>query len=308
MASKVGRTIEGVAAAVIMAAPSPNREGYPEAATKRPLVIARVGFIGLGAMGEPMARSLRRAGFAVTACVHRRRDALERLRAEGVIEAEDPAALAGGAEAVVLCVPDAPQVEEALFGPRGVKPGARTWVARDRYVDDFAGCVAPVCRAPRQERGRVCGCAGKRRPASRRRRHANDHGRGVGRRVRTREAGARRDGVAASLGPGRHGRDRQTGQSDHYRKRDDRKRRRARLCKRGRRGPRRSLRGARVGDGLKLRSRKVAAENLAGRHVRGRLRAGSAAQGRRGCGTRRSSGCKTTDAGHWAGVPTLHQP
>ncbi|MGC9993205.1 MAG: NAD(P)-binding domain-containing protein, partial [Candidatus Cybelea sp.] len=50
-----------------MAAPSPNCEGYPEAATKRPLVIARVGFIGLGAMGEPMARSLRRAGFAVTA-------------------------------------------------------------------------------------------------------------------------------------------------------------------------------------------------------------------------------------------------
>src|ERR1700723_4534843 len=107
-----------------MAAPSPNREGYPEAATKRPVVIARVGFIGLGAMGEPMVRSLRRAGFTVTASVHRRRDALERLRAEGVAEAEDPAALAGDAEVVVLCVPDAPQVEEALFGPRGVEAGA----------------------------------------------------------------------------------------------------------------------------------------------------------------------------------------
>jgi 3-hydroxyisobutyrate dehydrogenase-like beta-hydroxyacid dehydrogenase len=122
-----------------MAAPSPNREGYPEAATKRPLVIARVGFIGLGAMGEPMARSLRRAGFAVTACVHRRREALERLRAEGVTEVEDPAALAAAAEAVVLCVPDAPQVEEALFAPRGVEAGA----ARGLLVIDMS-TISPV--------------------------------------------------------------------------------------------------------------------------------------------------------------------
>src|SRR5580658_9783077 len=108
-----------------MAAASANREGYPEAATKGPLVIARVGFIGLGAMGEPMARSLRRAGFEVTASVHRRREALERLRADGVAEAEDPASLAAASDVVILCVPDSPQVEEALFGPRGVAAGAR---------------------------------------------------------------------------------------------------------------------------------------------------------------------------------------
>jgi 3-hydroxyisobutyrate dehydrogenase-like beta-hydroxyacid dehydrogenase len=109
----------------MMTAPSPHPEGYPEAATKRPLVISRLGFIGLGAMGEPMARSLRRAGFDVTACVHRRREPLERLRLDGVGEAPDPAALATGAQAVILCVPDAPQVEEALFGPRGVEAGAQ---------------------------------------------------------------------------------------------------------------------------------------------------------------------------------------
>jgi 3-hydroxyisobutyrate dehydrogenase-like beta-hydroxyacid dehydrogenase len=87
-------------------------------------VIARVGFVGLGAMGEPMARSLLRAGFEVTASVHRRRDALERLRAEGLAEGADPAAVAAGVEAVILCVPDAPEVEEALFGARGVATGA----------------------------------------------------------------------------------------------------------------------------------------------------------------------------------------
>lgn len=87
-----------------------------------------LGFIGLGAMGEPMARSLRRAGFAVKASVHQRREALERLRADGVTEAADPGAVAAAAEIVVLCVPDAPQVEEVLFGANGVaekaKPGS----------------------------------------------------------------------------------------------------------------------------------------------------------------------------------------
>ncbi len=88
-------------------------------------MIARVGFVGLGAMGEGMARSLRKAGFDVAASVHRRREALERLRGDGVSEAADPAALARGADAVVLCVPDAPEVEDALFAPRGVAAGAR---------------------------------------------------------------------------------------------------------------------------------------------------------------------------------------
>jgi 3-hydroxyisobutyrate dehydrogenase-like beta-hydroxyacid dehydrogenase len=107
-----------------MAPPSPLREGYPEAATKGPDVISRLGFVGLGAMGEPMARSLRRAGFEVGACVHRSREALERLRADGVTEAKDPATLAATTQAVILSVPDAPQVEEVLFGPQGLEAGA----------------------------------------------------------------------------------------------------------------------------------------------------------------------------------------
>ena len=86
-------------------------------------MISRVGFVGLGAMGEPMAACLRRAGFDVIAAAHRRREPLERLRALDVGEAADPAALAAAVEAVILCVPDAPQVEEALFGTRGVAEG-----------------------------------------------------------------------------------------------------------------------------------------------------------------------------------------
>ncbi len=76
-------------------------------------------------MGEPMAAALRRAGFDVIASVHRRREALERLRAVGVTEAADPAELAARCDAVILCVPDAPNLEDALFGPRGVADGAK---------------------------------------------------------------------------------------------------------------------------------------------------------------------------------------
>jgi 3-hydroxyisobutyrate dehydrogenase-like beta-hydroxyacid dehydrogenase len=84
-----------------------------------------VGFIGLGAMGEPMARCLLRAGFPVTASVFRRRDAIERLRTDGAIEANDPAAVAAASDVVITCVPDAPQVEEALFDERGIVHGAK---------------------------------------------------------------------------------------------------------------------------------------------------------------------------------------
>ncbi|MBV8491724.1 MAG: NAD(P)-dependent oxidoreductase [Candidatus Eremiobacteraeota bacterium] len=72
-----------------------------------------------------MARSLRRAGFAVTGCVHRRREPLERLAGDGVVEAADAAAVAAASDVVVICVPDSPQVEDALFRPRGILEGAR---------------------------------------------------------------------------------------------------------------------------------------------------------------------------------------
>lgn len=90
-------------------------------------------------MGEPMAAALRRAGFDVIASVHRRREALERLRALGVTEVADPAELATRTDAVVLCVPDAPQVEDALFGSRGVSAGAK----RGLLVIDMS-TISPV--------------------------------------------------------------------------------------------------------------------------------------------------------------------
>jgi 2-hydroxy-3-oxopropionate reductase len=84
----------------------------------------RIGFIGVGAMGEPMAASLLRAGFEVTVCAHQRREPVERLVAQGAVDGGAPAGVARASAFVITCVPDAPQVEDALFGEHGAASGA----------------------------------------------------------------------------------------------------------------------------------------------------------------------------------------
>jgi 3-hydroxyisobutyrate dehydrogenase-like beta-hydroxyacid dehydrogenase len=88
-------------------------------------MIKDIGLIGVGAMGEPMGESLMRAGFSLRVCVHRRREGVDRLAEQGAIENQTPAAVAAGSEAVIVMVPDAPHVEDALFGPVGVASGMR---------------------------------------------------------------------------------------------------------------------------------------------------------------------------------------
>jgi 3-hydroxyisobutyrate dehydrogenase-like beta-hydroxyacid dehydrogenase len=88
-------------------------------------MIKHIGLIGVGAMGEPMGESLLRAGFSLRVCVHRRRERVDRLIALGAIENQTPAAVAAGSGAVIVMVPDAPHVEDALFGPVGVASGLR---------------------------------------------------------------------------------------------------------------------------------------------------------------------------------------
>lgn len=84
-----------------------------------------IGFIGIGAMGEPMSLALLRAGYSVTTCMHRNRERLDRVRAQGVHEAPSPAAVAAACEVVITCVPDAPHVEDVLFAAEGAAHGAR---------------------------------------------------------------------------------------------------------------------------------------------------------------------------------------
>jgi len=83
----------------------------------------RVGVIGLGIMGAPMARNLLRAGHEVI--VHGRSPArVESLVGLGASAAPSPSALAARVEAVVTSLPDGPDVEQVVAGPDGILAGA----------------------------------------------------------------------------------------------------------------------------------------------------------------------------------------
>jgi 2-hydroxy-3-oxopropionate reductase len=84
----------------------------------------RVGFIGLGVMGRPMAENLVRHGFPLV--VHNRSQAaVAALVAQGAGAAADPAAVARQVEVVITVLPDTPDVEAVYFGPQGIVAGAR---------------------------------------------------------------------------------------------------------------------------------------------------------------------------------------
>jgi len=109
------------------ASPAPATEARPAMA-----------FLGLGALGSPMAANLLQAGFPLTIW-NRTRQAEESLAAAGARRASTPAAAAAGAQLIALCLSDDAAVEAVLFGPEGVAAGA----APDCLVIDFS-TIAPA--------------------------------------------------------------------------------------------------------------------------------------------------------------------
>ena len=87
--------------------------------------ISRIGFIGLGVMGEPICRNLAvKSGLAVAAWDIEAAP-LARLQAHGVQGAASVAALAAGSDAIFVCLPSGKHVEEVCEGPAGLLATAR---------------------------------------------------------------------------------------------------------------------------------------------------------------------------------------
>jgi 2-hydroxy-3-oxopropionate reductase len=83
----------------------------------------RIGFIGLGIMGKPMAQNLLAAGFDLT--VHSRSaGSVDELVAAGATRADDPAAVAAASDVTITMLPDTADVEQVLTGAGGVIEGA----------------------------------------------------------------------------------------------------------------------------------------------------------------------------------------
>ena len=83
----------------------------------------KVAFIGMGTMGASMARNILAAGHAVT--VHNRtREREEAVAKEGAQRAASPKEAAQGAEIIITCVSDTPDVEGIILGDNGIIQGA----------------------------------------------------------------------------------------------------------------------------------------------------------------------------------------
>lgn len=84
-----------------------------------------VGFIGLGIMGQPMARNVLINGYPLVV-YDLSPAAVAALTAQGASAADSPRHLAEQVDIVLLCLPDSPDVQAAMLGPDGVLAGTRS--------------------------------------------------------------------------------------------------------------------------------------------------------------------------------------
>jgi len=84
----------------------------------------KIGFIGLGIMGKPMAKNLIRAGYPLV--VHNRsRAKVDELVKDGATPAASPKEIASRVDVIITMLPNSPDVELVALGPNGIKEGAK---------------------------------------------------------------------------------------------------------------------------------------------------------------------------------------
>ena len=87
--------------------------------------MAKLGFLGLGLMGYPMARNLLRAGHEVWLWSHTAEKARQLAAEEKGTFCETPQQVAENAECIFLCVGNTEMAEEVILGPKGLIQGIR---------------------------------------------------------------------------------------------------------------------------------------------------------------------------------------
>ena len=125
----------------------------------------RIGFIGVGAMGSGMAGNLLAKGWPLTVLAYKKRDAIDKLVAQGAKEAATPKALALESDVIVLCVTGSPQVEQVVKGKDGLtsagkplliidcstsNPSVTTQLAAELATQAITLVDAPLARTPKE--------------------------------------------------------------------------------------------------------------------------------------------------------------
>jgi 3-hydroxyisobutyrate dehydrogenase-like beta-hydroxyacid dehydrogenase len=101
----------------------------------------RVGFIGLGNMGGPLAGFVLKAGFSLV--VHDlRREAAVTLLEGGAVWADSPKDVAAQCEVICICVPGPPEMQAVTLGDRGIVAG----VSRESVVIDHTTNAPGIVR------------------------------------------------------------------------------------------------------------------------------------------------------------------
>ena len=114
--------------------------------------MAKIGFIGLGIMGRPMAGHLLDGGHEVVTASHRTPPAQELLD-KGLVLVDSAQEVAAAAEVVIVMVPDTPQVEAVLFGETGVAEG----LSSGKLVIDMSS-ISPIATKDFAARIEALGC------------------------------------------------------------------------------------------------------------------------------------------------------
>jgi 2-hydroxy-3-oxopropionate reductase len=103
--------------------------------------MGKIGFIGLGIMGKPMAKNLLKAGKSLV--VYDVAIAtMEELAAEGAERAESPAGVAAAADLIITMLPNSPHVREVVSGKNGIMDTTR----KGQIVVDMSSIAPFVSR------------------------------------------------------------------------------------------------------------------------------------------------------------------
>jgi len=89
------------------------------------MTIKNVGLIGVGLMGHGIGKNILAKGFALNVMAHKNRVPVESLISLGAKEYASPAEIAKASDMVILCVTGTPQVEEAIYGAKGLATALR---------------------------------------------------------------------------------------------------------------------------------------------------------------------------------------
>ncbi|WP_407947080.1 2-hydroxy-3-oxopropionate reductase [Polynucleobacter hirudinilacicola] len=111
----------------------------------------KLGFVGLGIMGAPMAGHLVKAGHEVF--INTRSKVPQELASSSAIQCGSPSEVAEKADIILMMLPDTPDVEKVLFGDKGIAAG----LSKGKVVVDMSS-ISPIATKEFAKKINALGC------------------------------------------------------------------------------------------------------------------------------------------------------